>query len=105
LRAFVREAQACGLIKWVLVDGSFVTAEHNPNDVDLILVVPASHDFAADLPLRQYHVVSRRSVFRHYRLEVLVAREDSEEYRRYLAFFRQIRFEPGEQKGILRLRL
>ncbi len=45
---FVREAKACGHVEAVLVDGSFVTAEPAPNDIDLVLIVAANHDFAAD---------------------------------------------------------
>jgi hypothetical protein len=36
---FVREAKACGWIETIVVDGSFVTANPTPNDIDLILVV------------------------------------------------------------------
>jgi len=46
---FIREAKGCGLVEAVLVDGSFVSATPDPNDIDLVLVVTAHHDFAADL--------------------------------------------------------
>ncbi len=45
---FVREVKACGVVDAVLVDGSFVTAEPAPNDIDLVLVVSANYDFSAD---------------------------------------------------------
>ena len=45
---FVREVKACGVVDVVLVDGSFVTAEATPNDIDLVLVVSANYDFSAD---------------------------------------------------------
>ncbi len=38
---FVREVKACGVVDALLVDGSFVTAEPAPNDIDLALVVSA----------------------------------------------------------------
>ena len=44
---FAREAKACSLADAVLVDGSFVTAEPSPNDIDLVLIVSANHDFAS----------------------------------------------------------
>ena len=74
-----------------------------PNDIDLILVVPEHHDFSADLAATEYNVVSKRSVFRRYGFDLLVARDHSEEYRRYLAFFQHVRLEPNLRKGILRL--
>jgi len=42
--AFVREAKACGLVEAVLVNGSFVTAEPRPNDIDLVLALAPGHD-------------------------------------------------------------
>ena len=87
----------------VLLDGSFVTAKPAPRDVDLIVVVSGDHDFSAELTAAEYNVVSKRSVFRRYGFDLLVAREDSEEYRRYLSFFQQVRLEPHLRKGILRL--
>jgi hypothetical protein len=45
-------------VEAVLVDGSFVTAKIDPNDIDLILIVPEVHDFSADISLAEYNVVS-----------------------------------------------
>lgn len=105
LEAFLAEARAAGIVQGVVVDGSFVTAEAEPNDIDLILVVAASHDFRTDLTPTEYNVLSKRRVQRRHGFDVLVACAGSEEYRRYVAFFQQIRFEPGRGKGILRLPL
>jgi|SRR5436190_10754541 len=103
LTKFLREVSSCGLVRAVLLDGSFVTGKPDPHDIDLILVVSEDHDFSADLTPAGYTVVSKRSVFRRYGFDLLVAREHSEEYRRYLAFFQQVRLEPNLRKGILRL--
>ena len=103
LTEFVREVRTCALVRGVLLDGSFVTKKPDPADIDLILVVPGDHDFSAELTPAEYNVVSKRSVFRRYGFDLLVAREGSEEYRRYLAFFQQVRLEPQLRKGILRL--
>jgi hypothetical protein len=100
---FAREAKACGLVEAVLVDGSFVTAEPSPNDIDLVLIVSAHHDLAADFQPSEYNVLSKRRVNRRFGFDLLVARADSEEYRRYVGFFQQVRLEPGRKKGILRI--
>jgi hypothetical protein len=42
---FLREAQACSFINAVVVDGSFISAVPAPNDINLILVVSADHNF------------------------------------------------------------
>jgi hypothetical protein len=103
--AFLSEARASGLVVSVVVDGSFVTAKPEPNDIDLILVVPPDHSFAAGLTPLEYGILSKRRVHRRYGFDLLVACADSDEYRRYVRFFQQIRFEPGRFKGILRLKL
>lgn len=105
LLEFLREVEASVIVEAVLVNGSFVSGKPDPNDIDLILVVPTNHDFAADLIPAEYNVLSKRRVFRRYGFDVLVARAGSEEYRRYTAFFQEVRLAPGQRKGILRLTL
>jgi hypothetical protein len=105
LEAFIVEARAVGLVRSVIVDGSFVTSKTGPNDIDLILVVAAGHDFTMELSPSEYAVLSKRRVHRRHGFDILVAREDSDEFLRYVRFFQQIRFEPGRSKGILRLKL
>ena len=102
---FVHEARACGLIDSVLVDGSFVTTEPTPNDIDLVLVVSANHDFSVDFQPSEYNVLSKRRINQRFGFDLLVARADSEEYRRYVGFFQQVRLEPGRKKGIVRIQL
>jgi len=103
---FIGEVKGCGLVEAAIVDGSFVTAEPAPNDIDLVLVVSANHDFEADFQPSEYNVLSKRRVNRRFGFDLLVARADSEEYRRYVGFFQQVRLEPGRKKrGILRIQI
>jgi hypothetical protein len=104
-RDFFHEAQATRLVDAVLLNGSFVTAKPNPNDIDLILVIAATHDFTRDLSAAEYNVLSAQRVKHRHRLDVLVARENSNQYRRYLRLFEQVRLEPDRTKGILRIKL
>lgn len=105
LETFLSEANASRLVVSVLVDGSFVTAKTEPNDIDLVLVVARNHSFVADLSPLEYNVLSKRCVHRRHGFDLLVACADSDEYRRYVRFFQQIRFAPGRSKGILRIKL
>lgn len=100
---FVREAKACSFVEAVLLDGSFVTAQSDPNDIDLLLVVSRDHDFSGEFQPTEYNIVSKRRVHRRFGFDILVARADSDEYRRYVDFFQQVRLEPGRKKGILRI--
>ena len=89
----------------VVLNGSFVTAKPEPNDIDLIVIVAAEHRFDADLAPSEYAVLSKRRVHRRYGFDLLVATDNSDEHRRYVQFFQQIRFEPHASKGILQIRL
>lgn len=104
-REFFGEAKATSLVAAVLLNGSFVTAKPDPNDIDLILVVAPTHDFAGDLSPAEYNVLSAKRVKQRHRLDVLVAHEKSDQYRRYLRLFTQVRWEPNQNKGILRIKL
>jgi hypothetical protein len=104
-RKFFDEAKAIDVVIAVLLDGSFVTAKATPNDIDLILALRSSHDFARELSLAEYNVLSAQRVKRLHKLDLLVARENSEQYSRYLNLFQQVRLEPDRSKGIVRLML
>jgi hypothetical protein len=105
LALFVAEARAADFAGSLLVDGSFVTGKPDPNDIDLVLVLPSSHDLSVDLPASQYDLVSKKRVQKRFRFDIVVARENSIEYERAVAFFQQIRGEPALRKGVLRLAL
>lgn len=100
---FLAEVRVAGLVRSILVDGSFVTSKPDPNDIDLILTVASDHDFSGDLSPSAYNVLSKRRVHRRYGFDLLVAREASVEYKRWTEFFQQVRLEPDRRKGILRL--
>jgi hypothetical protein len=102
---FMSEAKACGLVEAVLVDGSFVTAKSDPNDIDLVLVVGASHDFAADLPPTHYGVLAQRRVRRRFGFDIVVVKTGTENLEQAAAFFQQVKQQPDVNKGILRISL
>jgi hypothetical protein len=103
LQHFLQEARQTGLIVAVVVDGSFVTAIDEPNDVDLLLLVRQSHDFTAALRPFEYNVLSSRQVRKRHGLDILVAAEGSAPAARFEAFFAGVRDVPGATKGLLRL--
>ena len=105
LEAFLAEAKASRIVRAVIVNGSFVTSKEDPNDIDLIIVVAAEHDFRSDLKPTEYNVLSKQRVRRRFGFDLLVAREGSIEYVRWTEFFEQVRLEPDRRKGILELRL
>ena len=105
LEAFLSEARASRLVVSVVVDGSFVTAKPEPNDIDLIVEVVATHDFAADVSMAAYNILSKQRVRRRFGFDLLLARDGSLEAQRWTRFFQQVRLAPGRRKGIVRVRL
>ena len=105
LKEYLEEVRNTQLVCAVIIDGSFVTAQSDPNDVDLILLLFKEHDFSAALRPYQANPLSRRWVTRRYGFDVLLARDESTEYAEYLAFFEQVRNAPAARKGLLKVRL
>lgn len=105
LQEYVGEVRAAGLIRALIINGSFVTGESSPNDIDLLLVVPTGHDFGADLGPAQYKVFHRQRVKRAYGLDVFVVEENSSESEALIKFFQRVRLKPALSKGILKIDL
>jgi hypothetical protein len=104
LQQLVQAAWATGLVAEIVIDGSFVTAKPDPNDIDLILVLNKRHDFSAELRPFAYNVLSTRQARKIYGFDLLVAMHESSVYTEYLAFFAQVRGETNRNKGLVRLR-
>jgi hypothetical protein len=89
----------------IIVDGSFVTAEPLPNDIDLVLVLSAQQDLSGDVSPAHYNVLSQRRVRRRFGFDIVVATNEQETLAQAVAFFQQVRQRPGAKKGLLRIRL
>ncbi len=101
----MRSAQATGFFRYVIVDGSFITDEDSPNDIDLILVLRPDHDFNLSLRPFEYNLLSKRSIRREYGFDVVIAIEASEALDDYAEFFSRVRNRPDLTKGLVRLSL
>jgi hypothetical protein len=89
----------------VVVNGSFVTAKPDPNDVDLIVVLSAEHDFSRDLPPSEYKLLSKRRLREAgYPFDVLVVARGSTAHEKALQLFQRIRDRDDLTKGLLRVR-
>jgi hypothetical protein len=105
LQQLVDEIRSAGTFRAMLINGSFVTSKPAPNDIDLILVLPAAHNFRADLSPNEYNLVSARAIRRRFGFDALVVLEGKEDYTAALELFQQVRDDPGTKKGLLRLNL
>lgn len=105
LEEFFREVGATGFAVSIIVDGSFVTEKAEPNDIDLVLVLRAGHNFSTTVRPFEYNVLSRRRVRKSYGFDMLLAEEGQPEFSEFIEFFTQVRGDPDVRKGLLRVTL
>lgn len=113
-REFAAEVWAVDDRIRIVVDGSFIMpAVDEPEDIDVVLILPPEWDMAADLPPFAYNMVSPRMVRRRYRFDMLLGIEGQPSALATLGFFAQVipkwidRFglPPGTYKGLVRIEL
>jgi hypothetical protein len=113
LKAYVSDCKSAGWVIAIIVDGSFVMrCVDEPDDIDLILVLPNNWDWAAELRPFEYNLVSKKMTRRLYGFDVFAVREASEEERNWVEFFAEINAKwtrppyalpKGSQKGLVRI--
>ncbi|HEV8719359.1 MAG TPA: hypothetical protein VGW77_01815 [Candidatus Binatia bacterium] len=79
--------------------------EARSNDIDIVLVVVANYDFSTDLPLAAYNLLAQHRVQRRFGFDIVVVKSGSENLNQAVAFFQQVKQQPGVKKGILRIKL
>jgi hypothetical protein len=100
---FFREAKASGVIESLILDGSFVTDKPAPNDIDVVVVVFAAHDFSADLSPQGYNVLAQQRVRGRFGMDIVVVKNGTDNLAQAVAFFMQVRQQPAVKKGLLRV--
>lgn len=104
LAAFVREVRTWGNAEEILVDGSFVSAETRPSDIDLILVYRADFDFSAPVRPAEYNLLSRRRARRAYGFDVIPVLANSATRDQWIAYFSEDPRCGCTAKGLVRIR-
>ncbi len=112
LKEYIEEIKKAGWAATVIVDGSFVMSHvDEPDDIDVVLVLPPTWDMAADVRPFEYNLLSIKRVKRHFGFDVFPVRYASREYDYWTDFFMQVNpkwSQPlnvplGSRKGILRI--
>jgi hypothetical protein len=102
LRELCFESKRSGVVRRILVGGSFVTSKAEPNDFDCILVIDPSIE-QKELPPAQYNLVSRRMARRLFGGDVFPVFDGSARYHELLELFQTAR--GGGRKGIVEIEL
>jgi hypothetical protein len=112
LKRYLAELKQTGWACHLILDGSFVMPMvDEPNDIDVILVLPADWDLTRELRPFEYNVVDKMFTKREYDIEVIAAPAGSEREARIRQLFDQVRPEwcrlfgwrVGSLKGLVRI--
>ncbi|MDA1191119.1 MAG: hypothetical protein O3A46_05465 [Candidatus Poribacteria bacterium] len=109
LNELVANLRASRLVTSLMIDGSFVTAKHNPSDVDIVIGTAEQLSNVGLMKPMDYNAVSRNRIKRKYRFDALVAPDGSDAHREYIDFFTvevdANKLPTGRSKGLLKVQL
>jgi hypothetical protein len=87
----------------LLVDGSFVTAKAEPQDIDSVIFLP--EDFTQQLEREFAPALELEEMLLTRRPEELFAAEDEADWQEWVIFFSQTRETDRRRKGLVEIRL
>ena len=87
LQDYVKALALAECASSVIIDGSFVMGcVDEPEDIDLIVVLPKGWDWNAGLKPFQYNVISKRRVKREFAFDLFVVEANSKEEEKWVRF-------------------
>jgi hypothetical protein len=105
LRDYLTALEHAELEVEVLVDGSFVTNKPDPQDIDLIIVLPTGWDFSREPTFREESLLTGKRVRTiGYPFDLKVVPAGGATYREAVAFFQRVRDRDDLLKGMLRVK-
>jgi len=83
----------------LLIDGSFVTAKEEPQDIDAVLLVPT--DFQEQVEQGDSSALELEEMLLTRRPEEIFAAEDETDWHEWIEFFSRTRESDGRRKGLV----
>lgn len=102
LRRWVELSRLTGVSR-LLVDGSFVTAKKEPNDIDAVVLL--ADDFEQQISRGLEPALELEQMLLSRRPEEIFAAEDSRDWDDWVEFFSRTREVDGRRKGLVEVRL
>jgi len=102
LRRWIELSRLTGASRF-LVDGSFVTAKEEPNDVDAVVLV--AEDFEQQISRGSEAALEMEQMLLTRRPEEIFAAEDTGDWDDWVDFFSRTREMDGRRKGLVEVRL
>jgi hypothetical protein len=75
LKQYLEAAKQSGIVKAVIIDGSYATNKDVPEDIDLIAVLSAEFDWTQELRSHQANVIDKAAIRRDYRFDGFAYKE------------------------------
>ena len=102
---YVEHVKESAVAKYLIIDGSFVTSKEEPGDIDILMVLDESTDFANGIvvPPFVYNAQAKKYVKKEYGFDFFVGFENDDSSIRMIDHFKRVKEKPGAEKGILRL--
>ena len=85
------------------MDGSFVTAKEEPNDIDSVMLLPLGFDQQIESELEPALELEEMLLTR--RPEEIFAAEDEADWNDWIEFFSRTREADGRRKGLVEIKL
>lgn len=102
LRRWIELAREVGALR-LLIDGSFVTAKQNPNDIDAVILLPPT--FEQQIQDGNPSALELEEMLLTRRPEEMFAAEDEEDWNEWVQFFSRTREADGRSKGLVEIQL
>ena len=99
LKQYLAAAKQSGIVKAVIVDGSYATNKDEPEDVDLIAVLSHDFDMLQELKPYQENVISTAAIRRDFRFDGFAVREGTTGLEKLVAEFSLV---PEKYEGLTR---
>lgn len=102
LRRWIELARLVGALR-LLIDGSFVTAKVEPDDIDAVILLPP--DFQHQIKQGIEAVLELEEMILTRRPEEIFAAEDETDWNEWIEFFSRTREADGRRKGLVEVKL
>ena len=102
VRQWIKLAREIGATR-LFIDGSFITAKSEPNDVDAVILLP--RDFEDQLAANSEAAAELEEMLLTRRPEEIFAAEDETDWNDWIEFFSRTREADGRRKGLVEVEL
>jgi len=103
LEKYIQNVKNTGITGLLIINGSFVTSNNNPNDIDVVFIIQGNYPPSGPITSQEYEVISPRIAHDKFDLHLFVRINANPNTNDMINFFSGIRGDPNFKKGLLRI--